>query len=333
MSEFSLSENTVRSTIYKYRHSKNSIPKAGSIECGEIDSVFETKEHFVNATRRSIQPKRKFRIKSEPEGIEVDEWVELFIDHYIPCFLLLTSEPSDKILIYFHANAEDIGQSLPFCHELQDELKCHILVVEYEGYSVYKGIPSQESIFKDCTHIFEFLNSVMKFKSKDIYVLGRSIGSGPAVHLASTHNCGGLCLISPFTSIKEIARYKFGNLASSFLKERFNNKLKIKLVKCPVYFVHGKSDQIVPHSHTKELYGKNFFELDLCESQAEYLIFRDMTHSYFDSTECVSKPFVSFLDKTGRKFRAFSGNVEICLPLYLFLVPKSVIEFLEVLKL
>ena len=39
-------------------------------------------------------------------------------------------------------------------------------------------------------------------KYERIYIFGRSIGTGPAVQLASQFPIGGLILVSPFTSIK-----------------------------------------------------------------------------------------------------------------------------------
>jgi len=41
---------------------------------------------------------------------------------YIPCLYLPYAEGSDKILIFFHGNAEDIGWSLGFVAAIQEEL-------------------------------------------------------------------------------------------------------------------------------------------------------------------------------------------------------------------
>ena len=46
----------------------------------------------------------------------------------------------------------------------------------------------------------------MGFNSSDIIVFGRSLGSGPATHLASTRTPSFLILMSPFTSIRNIAK-------------------------------------------------------------------------------------------------------------------------------
>ena len=44
------------------------------------------------------------------------------------------------------------------------------------------------------------------FKEKDIIIVGRSIGTGIALELLQKHKPGALALVSPFTSIKSLAR-------------------------------------------------------------------------------------------------------------------------------
>ena len=69
-------------------------------------------------------------------------------------------------------------------------------------------------------------------------------------------NPGALVLISPFTSIKDVVKFNYGGLASGMLKERFSNKQRILDVNCPVLFIHGKEDKLIPFKASKSLYGK-----------------------------------------------------------------------------
>ena len=57
----------------------------------------------------------------------------------------------------------------------------------------------------------------------DIIVSGRSIGSGPACHLAAKFNPACLLLISPIKSVKDAARVLYGRVADYFIEERFDN--------------------------------------------------------------------------------------------------------------
>ena len=53
---------------------------------------------------------------------QTDEFVDMYIDHYVPSMLISPANSSDKILLYFHANAEDIGQAYMFCSQMKKKL-------------------------------------------------------------------------------------------------------------------------------------------------------------------------------------------------------------------
>ena len=51
-----------------------------------------------------------------------DTYVENMVSHYIPCFLMCPSKPSQEILVFFHANAEDLSSAYAFCLQLQKSI-------------------------------------------------------------------------------------------------------------------------------------------------------------------------------------------------------------------
>ena len=46
---------------------------------------------------------------------------------------------SNKLIIFFHGNAEDIGISYEMLDHLRTALKINVLAVEYPGYGVYES--------------------------------------------------------------------------------------------------------------------------------------------------------------------------------------------------
>lgn len=64
------------------------------------------------------------------------------------------------------------------------------------------------------------------------------MGSGPATYLAANNSPGGLILMSPYTSIKNVVKNKVGFL-SIIVAEHFDNLSLMNKVKCPTFFVHG----------------------------------------------------------------------------------------------
>lgn len=134
----------------------------------------------------------------------------------------------------------------------------HVLAVEYPGYGLYKGDPSEEKILEDAEAVYEYLTQEMNLNPKNIIVFGRSIGSGPATWLASKREVGILVLMSAFTSIRGVVRDLAGKLIQYFVKERFNNLENIAKVKCPTFLVHGLKDTLIPYKHSQDLYSKLF---------------------------------------------------------------------------
>ena len=68
---------------------------------------------------------------------------------FIPCrYISYTQEGlySKKIIIFFHANAEDIFQACALKQGLSDFFKMNVLIPEYPGYSVYSGNSSASQI-------------------------------------------------------------------------------------------------------------------------------------------------------------------------------------------
>ena len=86
--------------------------------------------------------------------------------------------------------------------------------------------------------LYDFCVQTLNYSSGKVIIAGRSLGSGPAVYLASVRECMLLMLISPYMSIRSIAK----DLASVFgylVKERFRNNKYIQKVKAPVFILHG----------------------------------------------------------------------------------------------
>lgn len=78
------------------------------------------------------------------------------------------------------------------------------------------------------------------------------MGSGPTSYLASIKNPNSLLLMSPYTSIRDAAKALFGwaSFLSVIVYEKFRNIDTIKRARCPVFFLHGQKDTLVPHSHS-----------------------------------------------------------------------------------
>ena len=169
---------------------------------------------------------------------------------YVPCLYLPCLKGSNKLIIFFHGNAEDLGISYEMLDHMRTALRINMLAVEYPRYGIYDDPegPSEEKIYRDSELVYNFVQKVAKLRERDIILLGRSLGSGPATHIASKYEPGGLILMSPYTSIKSVASNKVGFL-SFLLVQQFDNLSRMDNVRCPTFIVHGQKDRLIPIDH------------------------------------------------------------------------------------
>lgn len=163
-----------------------------------------------------------------------------------------------SVLLFSHGNADDLGAYFNYCRNLSTQTNCHVLTYDYFNY----GHSSKSDNSEDC--LLRPIHAVYKFLSKkncDIFLVGKSIGTVPSIEAAAnaknqTH-LKGLILISPLASgvrCLSVAHYLPNFLLHSCDTVFGNSIQRIKSVKCPVLFLHGLQDQIVPCENTSLLY-------------------------------------------------------------------------------
>jgi len=212
-----------------------------------------------------------------PQNISKNNSVELFPknDYEIPYIHLKHTDPR-AVLLYFHGNSEDLEIIEPFLRTISDELKVEVISFDYCGYGQHQGLdtvkPSEQNVYEDAELIYGYADLRSDELGVQLYVWGRSLGSAPAIHIASKYDPSGLIVESGFRSIAKVVS---NNLASVF--DMFDNESKIQKVRSRTLFIHGRQDHIVPFSHGEKLF-------DLCNSPKECFWIDHGCHNNLDST-------------------------------------------------
>ena len=131
----------------------------------------------------------------------------------------------------------------------------------------------------------------MKISQDKIILSGRSIGSGPACHLASKFNPRCLILISPIKSVIGIAKKLCGKWADYLLEERFDNLKTANKIKCPTAILHGLQDMMVPSQDSIDLIMEGFIH-----TKAHLFLRKNMQHNKFDFETDLIRPMKYFFD-------------------------------------
>lgn len=214
-------------------------------------------------------------------------WIPKNQTRSIPSLYLQSSHGSSKLLLFFHANAEDLGKIYDFLDIIRCVLEVSILAPEYPGYGLYKGSTKCKHILTDSRIILNFVEQVLKIPKEDVIIVGRSIGTGPACCLASS-GCGGLILLSPYTSLRQLIKKLVGSIMQYLVKDQFRNIDWIGEVRCPVLLIHGKKDGLIPFEHSQQL-------ANACKGPVTMYLSDNMTHNKFEYYDDVISPIDKFL--------------------------------------
>ncbi|HSN67760.1 MAG TPA: alpha/beta hydrolase [Thermoanaerobaculia bacterium] len=163
--------------------------------------------------------------------------------------LHLPSTENAVTLLVSHGNAEDLGTLAPFLAEMRDA-GFGVLAYDYRGYGLSSGPRATEaSSYRDVEAVYRYAVETLAIPPRRIVLYGRSVGAGPAIHLAVSAPVGGLVVESGFTSafvvITRVPILPF---------DKFTNLRKIRKVRCPVLVIHGAADEIIPPSHARALF-------------------------------------------------------------------------------
>jgi len=179
----------------------------------------------------------------------------------------LANPASPKALVWFHGNAENIGDGLEHL-KFYFRLGVNVLALDYRGYGRSEGSPDEAGIYRDADAAYDYLIQARHFRPEDLVVFGHSLGGAVAIDLASRRKCGALIIESTFTAGREMARRVFRLPLLEYVpKSRFDSLAKLARVRVPVLVVHGTRDPVIPFSMGRRLFEaaaepKSFFPVE-----------------------------------------------------------------------
>lgn len=178
----------------------------------------------------------------------VDVTAEYLSNGDVSLKLWVVSPGQDAALIYFGGNAEDVYWNAA---DFRTALPGHtVYLVNYRGYGGSSGSPSERGLFSDALKIYDTL----AVRHGPIDVVGRSLGSGVAVYLASERPLRRLVLVTPHDSMVSMARRMYPIYpVSLLLKDRYESVEYAPRVRAPTLIVTAARDRIIPLEHATRL--------------------------------------------------------------------------------
>ncbi|RKZ44849.1 MAG: hypothetical protein DRR16_17995 [Candidatus Parabeggiatoa sp. nov. 3] len=163
-------------------------------------------------------------------------------------YLKNSPKQQSPLLIYFGGNSEDVSKRIWSVEYLKG---WSWLVVNYRGYGLSEGSPSEKHLFQDAVLIYDTVAQRADIDNKNIVAFGRSLGTGVAVHLASQRPLKGVILVTPYDSIRSIVQEIYPYVpVSLLLKHHFDALALAPSIKVPMLAVMSQHDQVINHQHS-----------------------------------------------------------------------------------
>ena len=128
------------------------------------------------------------------------------------------------------------------------------LIINYRGYGLSQGTPSEQAIVEDAKSIFDYAAGRPDIDASRIVVLGRSLGSYVAVTLAAARPLAAVILATPFDSIAAVGERRYPFLPIGMLVGgRYDAAAIAPSVHTRALFVLAGSDDVTPPEHGQAL--------------------------------------------------------------------------------
>lgn len=161
------------------------------------------------------------------------------------------AHPGPNALVYFGGNAEDVASSLPGLAAAFPEHDLYLL--HYRGYGGSSGKPTEAALVADALALFDKVHA----GHPNMVVVGRSLGSGVAVHVASLRPVARLVLVTPYDSLQELAVRQFPWFPVRWLlQDKFESWRYAPQVSAPTLVIAAEYDETIPRDSTEALYAR-----------------------------------------------------------------------------
>jgi pimeloyl-ACP methyl ester carboxylesterase len=162
--------------------------------------------------------------------------------------LALTNPAAAFTLLYFHGNAEDLGDIQPTLQKYRDH-GFTVYAVDYRGYGISDGRAGSHAACEDGEAALKHLVADRGIPLNRLILHGRSVGTGIALHLAARNKVAGLILESPF-----VTAFRVRTVIPIAPFDKLRNNQRIREISCPLLVIHGVDDAIIPLWHGQKLY-------------------------------------------------------------------------------
>ncbi|MBF0512832.1 MAG: alpha/beta fold hydrolase [Desulfovibrionaceae bacterium] len=206
--------------------------------------VFPSKaaDNALDAAVRERFPDMRALSLPTPDGSVLSGWLLARPD--------AAQDAPAPLVLYFGGNADLCSQ---FLLDAPRELPgFSIAAFDYRGYGRSTGVPSETALKADALLLYDRLTAAGG--ARKTIVMGRSLGTALAAHVAANREAAAVILVTPFDSIRAVGQQRHPFIpVGLLLKNPFDVLPDAAQIYAPALVLIAARDTTVPPEHARRL--------------------------------------------------------------------------------
>ncbi len=157
----------------------------------------------------------------------------------------------DGVVFFLHGNSANLKEWF-IDGGLYRRANLDLVMMDYRGFGKSTGrIESEAQLHADVEAVWQAV--APRYAGKRVIVYGRSLGTGLAAAWAARHQPQLTILVSPYTSMSELAALHYPWVPQGVLRYPLRSDEAVARIRSPLLLVHGDQDALIPLGHSESL--------------------------------------------------------------------------------
>jgi pimeloyl-ACP methyl ester carboxylesterase len=221
------------------------------------DNLFNPEEKITSYGFDQYKGKRELPDLPDSISVEANRQQFFFLKsgpEKIACIYLGDSNEiqAKEVILYCHGNKnhmDNYWNRAKLLYHTGKKGQRGVLMMDYRGFGLSTGKPSEQGLYDDVAACINWLKS-KGLQENNLIMYGYSLGSAPATYWSQDPGLmpvKKLVLEAPYCSADQMVKdaSKLQLPGSYFTNLNINNGERIKNVKAPFFWIHGKNDDFL----------------------------------------------------------------------------------------
>jgi fermentation-respiration switch protein FrsA (DUF1100 family) len=162
------------------------------------------------------------------------------------------SRPGEGVVLYLHGKGGNLGDRASRLRDLGQQ-RFGVLAIDWRGYGGSSGKPTERGLNADALAAYDWIHA--QAPGAKIAAFGESLGTGPAITLATKRPVAGVVLDSAYASILRLADLRLPVVPNAWLMiDTYRSEDRIARVNAPLLMAHCDADSVIPIAEARRLF-------------------------------------------------------------------------------